>query len=453
MLGFLVSMAVLAAIPLIFLRPHVGILVWTWLGFMNPHKLSWGFLSDGGRLSLIVAVATLAAWFISREPKKVPVNAITALLAVFALSMTLSTLTALAPDAAWEGWERAIKIMLMAVVAMALMGSRTRIHALVWVLVLSLGFFGVSNGLKTVLTGARYIVWGPPGSFIHDNNQLALAMLMLLPFLRYLQIQTDSRLLRWSLSAAMVLTFFSVIGSHSRGAFLGMLVVITALVINSRYRVRIGALVLSLAVVGAFFVPQNWVERMETIRNYQEDGSAMGRLRDWTFNYRLAKERPILGGGINAYVNTDLFMRLIPGAPKAANAHSVYFQVLGAQGFFGLAIFLALAYAVWRSFSNVRRSTRERPEQSWAYDLASMTQVSMLGFFSAGAFVNLAYFDFYYLIIALSVLIPRAISQETESFASMSRPRSPSTAFVLPLRAAGSSLPGANRPMSTPQRP
>ncbi|RMD87019.1 MAG: putative O-glycosylation ligase, exosortase A system-associated, partial [Alphaproteobacteria bacterium] len=384
MLGFFVSISVLATIPLILVRPYVGILVWTWLGFMNPHKLSWGFLSEGGRLSLIVAIATLVAWLLSRESKRIPLNAVTILLGAFIVSMTLSTLNAVAPEGAWQGWDKAIKIMAMAAVMMALVNNRTRIHALVWVIVLSLGFFGVTNGLKTVMTGARYIVWGPPGSFIADNNQLALAMLMTMPLIRYLQLQTDNRLLRWGLSAAMVLTFFSVIGSHSRGAFLGLLVVITALVMKSRYRVRIGALVLTLAAIGAFFVPQSWVDRMETIQHYEEDGSAMGRLRDWKFNYLLARERPFLGGGINAYQNTALFLRLIPGAPKAANAHSVYFQVLGAQGFLGLFIFLGLAYAVWRSFSHVRKQTLPLPEQRWAYDLASMAQVSMLGFFSAG---------------------------------------------------------------------
>ena len=441
MLGFLVSMAVLATIPLIFLRPHVGILVWSWLGFMNPHKLSWGFLSDSGRLSLIVAATTLMAWFLSREQKKIPRNAVTFLLAAFVISMTLSTLTALAPEGAWEGWNRAIKIIAMAFVMMALINSRTRIHALVWVTVISFGFFGVSNGLKTVFTGAQNIVWGPPGSFIHDNNQLALAMLMLLPFLRYLQIQTDNRLMRWGLGAAMVLTFFSVIGSHSRGAFLGMLVVITALVMKSRYRIQIGAMTIGLAIVGAFFVPQDWIDRMETIRHYEEDGSAMGRLRDWTFNYRLAKERPLLGGGINSYQNTELFMRLVPGAPKAANAHSVYFQVLGAQGFLGLGIFLALAYAVWRSFSNVRKTTRDRPEQSWAHDLAAMAQVSMLGFFSAGAFVNLAYFDYYYTIIALAVVLPDAIRREVTETAAVPGERGHADGPVpLPVAAAPSHL-------------
>ncbi len=412
MLGFAIAMIILATLPLILLRPHVGILAWTWLGLMNPHRMSWGGVVESGHFSLIIGSATLLAWFLSREPKRVPLNAITVLLALFALSLTLSTIAALAPEAAFEGWSRSIKIMLMAFVTMALTERRTRLHALIWITVLSLGFFGVTNGMKTILSGGQSIVWGPSRSFIADNNQLALAMLMTLPLMRYLQLQTDNRLFRWGLGAAMVLTFFSVIGSHSRGAFLGLLIVTVTLIMKSRYRLRIGALILGLAVIGAFFVPQSWVERMETIRHYEQDESAMSRLRAWDFNYQIARERPILGGGINAHENRELFMRLVPDAKKVRNAHSVYFQALGSQGFLGLFLFLALAVAVWKSLSRVRKTTKNDKRNSWAYDLASMVQVSMLGYFSAGAFVNLTYFDLYYLVVALAVALPRAIALE-----------------------------------------
>jgi len=316
------------------------------------------------------------------------------------------------PDKAWEYWDKAIKIFLMTFVTIALMGSRERIHALVWVVVISLGFFGVMNGIKTILTGAGSIVWGPPGSFIADNNQLAMAMLMTLPLMRYVQLQSESPLMRGGLLAAMILTFFSVIGSHSRGAFLGLVIVVVMLAMKSRYRLRLGVLLVCFAVAGAVFVPDRWIERMETIENYEEDQSAMGRIRAWTFNYRVALERPILGGGFNIYYNKDLFYRLVPDAPKTANAHSIYFQVLGEHGFIGIFIFLALGILVWRTFGRIRQKTKNLSKLTWAFDLASMAQVSLVAYFISGAFLNLAYFDLYYTIVALSVLLSGVVEKE-----------------------------------------
>lgn len=53
-----------------------------------------------------------------------------------------------------------------------------------------------------------------------------------------------------------------------------------------------------------------------------------------------------------------------PVAPHAA--HSIYFQVLGDQGFAGLAIFLLILASAWRNASVVVRATRDREEWHWA---------------------------------------------------------------------------------------
>ena len=51
---------IFATIPFILRKPYIGILVWSWIGFMNPHRLSWGFAFDMP-FALIVAIVTLLA--------------------------------------------------------------------------------------------------------------------------------------------------------------------------------------------------------------------------------------------------------------------------------------------------------------------------------------------------------------------------------------------------------
>ena len=43
MRDIIVTLAVFGTLPFIFWRPWIGILVWCWLGYMNPHRLAWGF--------------------------------------------------------------------------------------------------------------------------------------------------------------------------------------------------------------------------------------------------------------------------------------------------------------------------------------------------------------------------------------------------------------------------
>ena len=66
-----VTLVIFGSLPFILRRPYIGILVWTWIGFMNPHRLCWGFAFDM-QFAMIVALATLVGLIYSREPKKIP---------------------------------------------------------------------------------------------------------------------------------------------------------------------------------------------------------------------------------------------------------------------------------------------------------------------------------------------------------------------------------------------
>ena len=411
-----ILLIVFSTIPMIFLRPHVGILAWCWISYMNPHRFSWGFAYEFP-VAMVIGVATLAAWMFSKEPKKLEMNWVSGLLFAFVFWMSFANLFAMVPDLAFEKWNQSIKILLMTFVTMVLMRDRERLQAFVWVIVTSLAFFGMKGGLFTIAKGGAFKVWGPPGSFIADNNALAMALVMMLPLMRYLQMHTESALVRMGLYVAMALTAFSIIGSQSRGAFLGAIAMMLFLIIRSRKRVVIGLLVAAFLGIGAFFVPQHWIDRMQTIETYEQDGSALSRLEVWRFALRVANDHPIVGGGFRVSYNDAIYLRYVPEARKGRgrNYHSVYFEILGELGYVGLSIYLLLLAAAWHSGSRVISLTKKRLDLAWANDLARMTQVSLVGFAVAGAFQNLAYFDFYFALIAILFLVKRIVMDELEA--------------------------------------
>lgn len=411
-----ILLMVFSTIPMIFLRPHVGILAWYWISIMNPHRLTWGFTYEFP-VAMVIAIAIVLAWVFSKEPKKFEINWVSGLLLVFVFWMSFANLFAMVPDLAFEKWTQSAKILMMTFATIILMGTRERLHALVWVAVISLAFFGIKGGVFTILKGGAYRVWGPPGSFIADNNALAMALVMALPLMRYLQLNTNSALIRLGLWVAMGLTAFSIIGSQSRGAFLGGTVMVVFLLLKSRQRFLFGVVVLALLGISALFVPQTWIDRMKTIETYQEDGSALSRLEVWDFAIKLANDHPIVGGGFRASYNDDIYLKYMPDARKGRgrNYHSVYFEILGELGYVGLSIYLALLFAVWRSGSRTISLTRQRPDLQWASDLARMTQVSLVGFAVSGAFQNLAFFDFYFLLIAFLYLAQKCVLKELDA--------------------------------------
>ena len=426
MRDLIVVLIVAGSLPVIFMRPYVGVLVWTWLSLMNPHRLTWGFAYNM-RLALAVAAVTILAWLFSKEPKRPPMTRAVILLALFTFWMTLTLPFSVLFQEAFTKWQEVIKILGFTFLIMCLIQCKERIDQLVWAIVVSLGFYGVKGGIFTVLTGGNNRVYGPSGSFIADNNAMALALVMIIPLMQYLQLQSRNRWIKMGLWAAMGLTVFAVLGTYSRGGMLGLAIMLGALWLKTKHRLITGAI---MAVVLAGFLavaPQQWFDRMQSIESYEEDGSAQGRIDAWTFAFKLALDRPFVGGGLNVFGDSELFFSYVPDARGARNAHSIYFQVLGEMGFVGLAIFLMLGASTLLTARWTIKHARGDPELEWARNLSAMIQVSLVGYAVAGAFQNLGFFDLYYSLIAIVVVTAHVVQQAVGSEVSSGKqaPRSP----------------------------
>ncbi len=428
MRDLLVTLLIFGSIPVILVKPHVGVLVFSWISYMNPHRLTWGFAYNF-HFALLVGATTIFAWLLSRESKRLPWTPVTVLLVAFTAWISITTYFATYPDAAYAKWDQTIKILIFnGFVTLGLMGSKERLNALIWVIVVSIGFFGVKGGIFTLLGGGAFHVYGPEGSFIGENNSLALALLTVLPLMRYLQLNTRLWWINWGLTAAMLLSLIAVLGSQSRGAFVGLTVMLLAFFIKSRKRLLISIGAVLVVALSISFMPEEWHTRMETIVEYQDDPSTQGRFEAWEFGFNVAKDHPIVGGGFGVFRgNTG------EGRSWGRPAHSIYFQVLGEHGFVGLVLYLFLGAATFMAGSSIIRRTRGKQELTWARDLAGMTQVSLVTFGTAGAFLSLAYFDLVYHLVVIMVitsvltreaLFPSAkiVPVDEDSMASMSGP-------------------------------
>jgi probable O-glycosylation ligase (exosortase A-associated) len=406
-----VTLVIFGSLPFIFRQPYLGVLVWTWLAFMNPHRLTWSFAYDM-QFALIVALVTLTGLLVSKEPKKIPWTRETVLLLLFIAWMVFTTVFSVYPALAWPQLEKVVKIQLMVFVTLMLMQSKERINLLMWVMTLSLAFYGVKGGIFTIAHGGVYQVRGPASSFIGGNNEIALALVMTVPLLRYLSLVAPNLLIRHAMTAAMVLTALAAVGSHSRGALIGIVTMGAFLWLKSRNKFftgLIGAVAVSLVLS---VMPQKWFDRMETIQTYEQSDSALGRINAWKMAFNLAQHKP-LGAGFESF-RAEMFAAYAPEPSRVHDAHSIFFEVLGEHGFVGFALFLALGLMTWRTASWIIRRTRNDPQNQWAADLAAMVQVSLVGYASAGAFLGLAYFDLYYTLVAVVVLCKVVlVSQQT----------------------------------------
>jgi probable O-glycosylation ligase (exosortase A-associated) len=400
-----------------FRRPWIGIMLWTWLSVMNPHRYCYGF-AYSAPLAATTAGVILASLLMTRDRESPFKGTPVALFTVFTLWVTISWLAGFDLSGDYEQWKKVMKINLMILVALAMLRTKEHIFALVWVCALSLALLGAKGGVFTILGGGTQRTWGPPGSFIEGNNEFALALVMTIPLLRFLQMQLTGRWPRHAMTALMVLCAASALGSQSRGALLGIGAMAVLLWWRGKSRV-LGGVVIVLAAVGLVaFMPDSWDARMGTIGTYDQDGSAMGRISAWWTAWGVAKNY-FFGGGFNPGL-PEMFLKYSPYGldHKAQAAHSIYFQVLGNHGFVGLTLFLAIWFSAWRSAAWLRKNANEVPQAKWGGELGAMCQVSLVGYLVGGAFLSLAYFDLPYDIMAMVVLARVWVqrkSWETES--------------------------------------
>jgi probable O-glycosylation ligase (exosortase A-associated) len=405
----LVSLLALAAA-----RPFVGVLVWCWIGFMNPHRECWGF-AVSMPWAMLTFLVTVFGCVVAREPKRLSLNAVTVLLAVFGVCITLTSIIGITPaEQRWQMWDRTIKVLAGLLLTSAMLTERRRVDALVWIMVISLGFYGVKGGLFTLVTGGKYKVLGPYLTMVADRNHIAVGLLIALPLMNYLRLQARHRIVGMGLAFAMAMTVFAAIGTQSRSALIALTATVGVFWLRSRGKIVSGMAMGVLVASAIAFMPDTWVERMNTIQTYEQDASAMGRITIWMAALALTQAHPLTGVGFNATYSQGVVNTVTPHITARAT-HNIWLEVLADHGVPTFLVWLSIFLSgVWYSLRIVREA-RDRPELGWAYDLARMSQASMVAYAVGGSFLSLSYWDFFWTILvaigATHGLVARAIRE------------------------------------------
>lgn len=418
MRDILITAIVCGLIPFILKNPRIGAYAWAWLAMMIPHRLSFGFARNLP-FSLTVGIVTLVGFLFSKEKKPFPFSAITAVYLSLLGWMTVTSFFAIdTQEAIWARWGDIMKIHLFLMLTLMLLRGREQIERLIWVITLSLGFYGLKGGIFTVMTGGGGRVWGPAGGVIAGNNALGVALVMLVPFMYYLFQISTRRYIRNGMMILIAITFLGILGTQSRGALLALVCMAFFVALKGKKPVMTSLVIGGLLIAAIAFMPDSWTSRMNTIESYDQDSSAMSRVYTWKTLWNLALDRPLIGAGFNA----DLPIIFATYAPPEMGkfdfhgtvlvAHSIYFQALGEHGFPGLILYLLVGLITWRKAGKLASLSNTDPELSaWVPLLMRMIQASLAGFAVGGAFLSMVHFDLPYYIVALVVLVEASINE------------------------------------------
>ena len=392
-------LALLLMTPVAILYPAAGFVAWVWFSIESPHEMVYSFAA-GKPLSSVIAVATLVGWVLHRGDKRWPGDAVPWLVLFLYVWISFNQLFVPFREYSYDYWNLFSRTFIEIFLAFFLLNTKARIQGVVWAMIIGLGFYGVKGGAFTIITAGHSLVWGPPGTQIADNNQLALAVVMVLPLVYYAMRSTVQRWLRVALGIAIVLQVIMVFGTYSRGGVIALGTMMFIVWLRSDRKFLYAILGCALLAVGLSIMPSEFWARLHTLQNVEGDSSFMGRVEAWRVAIDYATDHFPFGAGYYALQLPELFHAYLPQAAPHA-AHSIYFQVLGEHGFIGFALYIAALFFGLRNAWIVIRQTRGQPGLEWAHDLADMSRVSLIAYLLGGAALSVAYFDGYLLQFAI----------------------------------------------------
>jgi probable O-glycosylation ligase (exosortase A-associated) len=391
---------VFASLPLIVFRPYFGLLVYGWLAYMRPQDMGWG-ATRMLPLSQWVAVALVLGLVLSLGRERWLVLKVqTVLMMLLAAWISVTVVTAVLPDVSIDMYGYYWKAIVISILTTGLVNDRRRFRVLLMLIAFSIGFLGAKRGLLGLLHGgARYD--DGPGGFMSDNNSFALVLNMILPLLMAIILTEKSKLLRIGAAVIAVLSTMTILFTFSRGGLLTLAAIVPALIWRSRHRLLVTGLI-AAGLAGFLFFTSDaftkaYVERAGTISDYQEDRSAMGRLNAWDTSWRAFLDYPVFGVGPN---NLEVVHRTYSPEPDRFRvSHNAFLQILCECGLPGLLLFVSVIVSGFLALGRVRRATA----LPWVEVYARMLQISLVAYVVGSMFLNTAYSELLYQLVAMSV--------------------------------------------------
>jgi len=362
------------------------------------------------RFNLIFSLATIIGYVVMKNKPVFKMSALFALVIIFTLHSGLSVAMNASTSSMWNYFDIFFKTILFFIFTVLLLRKKEHFEAILFYLCLALCFFGVMEGIKVLLSGGGHKIRGIAGP-LGDNNKVALGLNMTIPLILYLMTQVKDKYIKLALKGAAFFCIMAVIGTASRGGFIGLALMAVYYWWKNGKKLSIIFSALLIGGLVASLMPTSWFERMDTIDNTAEGSPLATRFTSWKLNYLAAQDNPFVGHGFNRTANKIVWINYVhdldsldwgihtPIPTIGYVAHSIYFEVLGNQGFVGLFLFLLIIFLTLTKIGSLQR--RYYKKGTWQRDLLNAVKVSIVAYCICGAALSAAYFELFYFLIAV----------------------------------------------------
>ena len=335
------------------------------------------------------------------------------LVLLFCLTGLLSIPFAINREEAWVEFSSTfIRCVVIFVVLINVVRTEARLKGLIF-LAMAAGIWlsveAINDYRLGLMTVEGYRAAGRGTGIFGNTNDMALHLVTILPISIALMLGSKGALRKFLHGACAALMIAAIVLSYSRGAFLGMLVVVLFIAwkLGRQRRLEIILAVLGFAGLIVVLAPDKYGSRLLSIfiPSLDAEGSADSRRGELFRSIYVALRHPLLGIGMGNYQPEMSYKGLV--------THNSYTQVAAEMGMAALACYVMFVVTPLKKLGQIARETFETRRDSRFYYLALGLQASLIAYLISSFFLSVAYVWYVYYLVGYAVCLRRLYESET----------------------------------------
>jgi len=286
--------------------------------------------------------------------------------------------------------------------------------------IITVAFFVSVYGLYQKLTGQAATTWQDSDMFENISGRIYATfgnpnvfgeyLLITIPVTFAALVKTTNKNRKFMYFMSFALQLVCMVLTYSRGCWIGIMLSMGLMLFMN------GKKILSVCVLGIgllpFIVPDAIIERLLSIGN-TADSSTSYRVYIWQGTINMLKDFWVTGIGIGEQAFRSVYPIYSLNTIIAPHSHNLYLHVICEMGIVGVIAFVGIIINFFRNSASISLKDKDLKP------LMTALICAMLGYLVQGMFDNVWYnyriYMFFFIIIALSAAAGTCIKKEKEN--------------------------------------
>lgn len=408
--------AILAAVPAIVIaiiilkNVYLGVCFYYLFEFLRPVDFIPALRPL--KIVMLIELITLISWlfYLIKNKGVILWDYLNNMYLGFIAVMGLTIITAVNNRYAFNFTQAIVVNFIIFVISTNIVNSFPKLNKLIWIILLAHVYHalrGIYNYAVVGYVSVGQRTSGTTGSsFIGDENDFALALVTMIPFVYFYFISAKKRSLKTIYGIVLMLFVAGVIISGSRGGFVGLLAVIGYCIVKSKRKLLGLVSVIILVMVAVMIAPEDYWKQVRSISDTTES-TAQTRLNYWKAAVAMYVDNPIIGVGAG---NGPIRMpEYVQGFRSSATQwgrtfHGTFPQVLAELGTLGIGLYLLMLIYVFRTIFVTRRRAFHSNDDDLVTVADGLTG-ALLGYLVSATFLSTAYYPQLWTLFVFTIIL------------------------------------------------